>query len=128
MEAKVEVHGLADADFVQIGTEIGKLVAEKNAAYGDAFAQSGAILRILYPRGARPDQFEDLLGVCRVVDKLFRIATRKDAFGESPWRDIGGYGLLGVARDKQTRRPGETQVIGSAVHNGTVLDRVEIPR
>lgn len=106
MEAKVEVHGLSDADFVQIGTEIGKLVNEKNKAYGDAFAQSGAILRVLYPNGIQSGQFEDALGVCRVVDKLFRIATAKDALGESPWRDIAGYGLLGVARDQQTRRAG----------------------
>jgi hypothetical protein len=32
------------------------------------------------------------------LDKLFRIATARDALGESPYRDIAGYGLLGAAR------------------------------
>ena len=29
-----------------------------------------------------------------------RIATRKDAFGESPFKDIAGYGLIGVVADE----------------------------
>lgn len=32
--------------------------------------------------------------VVRVVDKLFRIANHKDAFGENPWADIAGYAVL----------------------------------
>lgn len=91
-----------DRGFVKIGLEIGQLVKEKNAAYGDAFAQSGRVLHILYPNGIRPEQYEDMLGSLRVLDKLFRIAAHKGAFGESPWRDIAGYGILGVSRD--TRR------------------------
>ena len=35
----------------------------------------------------------------RVIDKMFRIATDKDAFGESPWRDICGYAILGISND-----------------------------
>jgi hypothetical protein len=85
-------------NFQKIGAEIGILVAEKNAAYGDSFAKSGEIMRILYPAGIEPEQMDDALAVVRVVDKLFRIATRKDAFGESPWKDIAGYGILGAAK------------------------------
>lgn len=91
-------------EFVDIGLAVGSLVQEKNAAYGDAFAQSGKILRVLYPSGVRPDQYEDLLGICRVLDKLFRVATKKDAFGESPWNDVAGYGILGVARDAARKK------------------------
>ena len=29
-----------------------------------------------------------------MIDKLFRIANKKDAFDENPWRDIAGYALL----------------------------------
>lgn len=87
----------ADA-FRRIGAEIGELVATKNQAYGDSFARSGEIMRVLYPDGIRPDQYEDALGVVRVVDKLFRVATDRDALGENPWRDIAGYGILGAAR------------------------------
>ena len=90
--------------FKDAGTHAGKLVEAKNVAYGDAFAKSGAVLRALYPVGVRPDQYEDMLGICRVVDKLFRIATSKDAFGESPWQDIAGYGILGMVRDESMSR------------------------
>lgn len=74
--------------------KIGQLVDRKNAAYGDSFNRSGDILAILYPEGIRPEQYRDALAVTRVLDKLFRIATAKEAFGESPWNDIAGYAIL----------------------------------
>lgn len=85
--------------YFDIAAEIGRLVDEKNAAYGDSFRLSGEIMARLYPEGIRPEQYRDALGIIRVIDKLFRIATRKDAFGESPWKDIAGYGILGAAND-----------------------------
>jgi len=75
-----------------------ELVTEKNAAYGDSFGQSGKILQILYPGGIRPGQYPDLLALVRVIDKLFRIATDKKAFGEDPWKDVMGYALLSAER------------------------------
>lgn len=95
---------LPRSDYEHLGTKLGMLVAEKNEAYGDSFAKSGEILRVLYPSGVRPDQYGDLLAIARVLDKLFRVATKKDAFGETPWRDIAGYGLLGWAEDKNRDR------------------------
>jgi hypothetical protein len=90
--------------FKEIGTEIGSLVDEKNAAYGSSFAESYKILSVLYPNGIKPEQYTDALAIIRVIDKLFRIATAKDAFGESPWRDIAGYAILGVANaDKKEK-------------------------
>lgn len=83
-----------------MGTAIGQMVDEKQAAYGDSFGKSGAILRILYPNGIAPDQIDDALCIVRIVDKLFRIASDKDALGESPYRDIAGYGLLGAFRSE----------------------------
>lgn len=82
--------------FENIGKNIGKLVDEKNAAYGSSFAEAHKILSVLYPDGIKPEQYTDALAIIRVIDKLFRIATAKDAFGESPWKDIAGYGILGV--------------------------------
>lgn len=78
---------------------VAKLVTEKQAAYGDSFGKAGRVLRELYPDGIKPEQLDDALTIVRVVDKLFRIATKKDAFGESPWKDIMGYALLSVVRD-----------------------------
>ena len=82
--------------FEKIGTDIGKLVDQKNAAYGSSFEKSEHILKILYPDGINPDQYRNMLAVTRIVDKLFRIATDKDAFGENPFKDIAGYGILGI--------------------------------
>lgn len=87
--------------YENLGSDIGKLVAEKQEAYGDAFGKSGNVLRILFPNGVEPSQYTDLLTVARMLDKLFRIATDKDAFGEDPFSDIVGYGLLAMARRKE---------------------------
>jgi len=85
--------------YSHLGTTIGRLVEEKDQAYGSSFQRSQEILKILYPEGVQPDQYCDMLGMIRVIDKLFRIANRKEAFGENPWQDIAGYGILGVANE-----------------------------
>jgi hypothetical protein len=89
--------------YEQLGAEIGRLVAEKQAAYGDSFAKAGDVLRILYPNGVTLEQLDDMLTIARVLDKLFRIATAKDAFGESPWADVTGYGLREVEKAQRRR-------------------------
>lgn len=74
--------------FEKIGTDIGKLVEEKNKAYGNSFKKSGEFLQLLYPSGIRPDQYQDVLSLVRIFDKQMRIATDKNAYGENPYRDI----------------------------------------
>lgn len=91
-------------DYIKIATELGKLVKEKQEAYGDSFSKSEEIIKILYPNGVKPEDYRDLLTITRIIDKLFRIATRKNAFGESPYRDIAGYGLLGLASDLEEEK------------------------
>lgn len=89
--------------YEKLGAEIGRLVEQKQRAYGDAFGKTGEVMRILYPEGIPPEKLDDALAVIRILDKLFRIATDRDALGESPWRDIAGYALLGVARAERKR-------------------------
>jgi hypothetical protein len=89
--------------FVQIGIAVGKLVEEKNAAYGSSFAVAGDFLRLLFPAGIPPERFDDALLLVRIFDKQMRIATDKDAFGESPYQDIAGYGVLGVRLHQQKK-------------------------
>lgn len=89
--------------FRNIAQQIGELVAEKNVAYGNSFNDSGEILRILYPDGIDPTQYDDALAIVRILDKLKRIATDRDALGESPFRDIAGYGILGAERVERQR-------------------------
>jgi len=85
-------------DYSDIGKEVGKLVANKKMAYGDSFGKSGECLRQMYPEGIFPQQYDDLLTIVRILDKLFRIASNPTAFAENPYQDIVGYGLLGMGR------------------------------
>lgn len=87
----------------EIARSIAATVAEKNAAYGDSFERAGEIIDILYPNGIPRGKTGDALAVVRVLDKLFRIASDRDAFGESPWRDIAGYALLAVEKRERER-------------------------
>lgn len=84
-------------DYRTIACELGELVTQKDRAYGSSVASAGQVLAIYYPHGVRPEQYGDMLLMARVLDKLSRIATDRDALGESPWRDIAGYGLIGAA-------------------------------
>lgn len=86
--------------YEELGKEIGALVDEKNAAYGDSFNQAGKFLEILYPDGIPVSAYTDALCIVRIFDKLKRIATDKDALGENPYRDVAGYALLGIMKDK----------------------------
>lgn len=96
-------------NYKELGGSIGELVEEKQKAYGDSFGRSGSIMRVLYPNGISVDKFDDALAIIRIVDKLFRIATDRDALGESPFRDIVGYGLLGTARSEANADQGHKQ-------------------
>lgn len=92
--------------YEQLGREIGRLVDQKNRAYGSSFHTAGPAFRLLYPTGIRPDQYDDALALVRIFDKMMRIATDRDALGESPFRDLVGYGLLGADRvESRTRAP-----------------------
>ena len=86
-------------NYESLGTEIGKLVSEKQIAYGDSFGKGVKYLQEMFPSGLKPDQFEDALTIARILDKLFRIANDKGAFGESPYKDIVGYSLLALGRE-----------------------------
>ncbi len=91
--------------YEELGKSVGKLVAEKQEAYGDSFGKAHKILKVLFPDGIQPDQYLDVLTICRVVDKLFRLATDPSYGDESPWRDICGYSLLSMGKDaRETAR------------------------
>jgi hypothetical protein len=78
------------------------LTCEKNDAYGDSFRACADYFKILYPNGIKPEQFEDALLLARDFDKSMRVAHKKDAFGENPWKDKLGYALVKVASDNET--------------------------
>lgn len=74
------------------------MVDIKNVKYGNSFSESHKILAVLFPDGIPVEKYPDALAIIRIIDKLFRIATDRDALGESPYRDIAGYGVLGAHR------------------------------
>jgi|TARA_R100001198_G_C5215005_1_gene199066 hypothetical protein len=87
-------------NFSEIGYDVGSLVSDKQRAYGDSFGRSGECLRQMFPDGIKTEQYDDLLTIARILDKLFRIANNPNAFDENPYQDIVGYGLLGMNRHK----------------------------
>jgi|TARA_R110002020_G_scaffold333507_3_gene548946 hypothetical protein len=93
--------------FSELANGVSNVVAAKQAAYGDSFGKSGECLRQMYPDGIHPDQYDDLLTVTRILDKLFRIANNPTAFDENPYQDIVGYGLLGMKRHSSSSTSSE---------------------
>ncbi len=87
-----------DKRYEVLGQQIGKLVDQKNKSYGDSFHKAADFLRLLFPNGVPVEKYGDMLCLVRIFDKQMRIATDPHAFGESPYQDIAGYGLLGKDR------------------------------
>jgi hypothetical protein len=84
-------------DYKTIGTELGALLEEKQAAYGDVFSATPAIVGLLFPNGIPVAGYKDVLTIVRILDKIGRICTaagKGDPMGEDPWRDIAGYAML----------------------------------
>lgn len=101
-----DTEGLAVATISEYAAEIGRLVEEKDAAYGNSYERSHELLAVLYPDGVPPSQYKNMQVFSRMFDKMFRLVTDPDAFSESPWRDMAGYTLL-MARNEDRRRAGE---------------------
>tara|TARA_R100001244_G_scaffold117405_1_gene87369 strand:- start:359 stop:649 length:291 start_codon:yes stop_codon:yes gene_type:complete len=95
---------MKEYDYSKVGEDVGRIVKEKQIAYGDSFGRSGECLRQMFPDGIKPEQYDDLLTIARMLDKLFRIATDPGAFEENPYQDIVGYGLLGMKRHDKSQK------------------------
>jgi hypothetical protein len=82
--------------YKEIAADTAELVEYKQEQYGDSFGKSGEILRILYPTGIMPEQYDNLLTLVRMWDKMFRMVFGND--DENSFADIMGYALLAVKR------------------------------
>ena len=80
-------------NYETIGKQIGALVDEKNKQYGDAFSKTGEFLELLYPNGIEVKDYNDVLALARVFDKIMRIANGNQG-NENAWNDLAGYGIL----------------------------------
>lgn len=102
-----EVLQLHDEFLAELVSEIAIIVDKSNQAYGNSTEKSAEMMAILWPDGIPPDRMHDARVMISVLDKLSRIATDKNAFGESPWRDAAGYCVLGYKHDVVTKTLGE---------------------
>jgi hypothetical protein len=85
--------------YKEIAVKIAEITEQKSKAYGNAFHDTGKFLQFLYPDGVPIEKYGDMLILVRIWDKIRRIATAKDAFGESPYEDIIGYCLLALDKE-----------------------------
>jgi len=87
-----------------IAHEIGNLTADKNAAYGNSVSTVDACLRVFFPSGIPTRKFRHAMLLTRILDKMMRIANDEGAFGESPYRDIAGYAIMGALINDEQKR------------------------
>lgn len=92
------------SEFERLAEEIGRTVTTKNKAYGNSFADAKHFLKLLYPNGVPVESYGDMLCIVRIFDKLKRIATKKDAYGENPFADLAGYAILGIHNDNLEKK------------------------
>ena len=79
------------SNYEELGREIGELVDVKNIQYGEAFAVTGEFLRLLYPQGMTPTDFNHALIFARMFDKMVRISSpNRQLDSENPYSDLAG--------------------------------------
>ena len=93
--------------YSDVGKDIGAHVDLAQQAYGDSFNNCVDVLRVfLRPYKNADDTYtipdallQHLLTQVRIIDKQFRIFSNPsgDLMKESPYKDIAGYAILGVA-------------------------------
>lgn len=84
----------------ELAQEIAATVDKKGAAYGNAIDFVEKTLTELYPNGIPVTAYSHALITIRVLDKLKRLSTDPNAFGENPWEDIVGYALRGAEKSR----------------------------
>lgn len=98
---------MCQSKILEAAKRIGEITAKKNEKYGNSVEVTTKILLILYPNGIRPNQYQDAFLIVRTLDKINRIVTDADAFGENPFLDIAGYGLMGEVLRKKEEKGGD---------------------
>lgn len=100
--------------YTDLAEKIGKLVDDKNTAYGNSFELAGDFLKLLYPNGIPVSAYTDALCIVRIFDKLKRLSNANNLPANEgkvdAWKDIIGYGLLGLNKDSVTDKVENTDV------------------
>ena len=89
--------------------EIARMIEEKQQVYGDAYPKVAQCLAALYPQGVRPDQYQELSYLTRILEKLCRVSQRcsetRGLETESPFKDIVGIAFLAMLKDEEKQTP-----------------------
>lgn len=102
---------MKDRDFARLASlasDIGSLLQRKNIQNYHSFEKTPEILKLLYPKGVQPDQYENLLFLVRILDKVNRVAAAGQKgqhiqdVEDTTLVDIAGYAILA-----QTLREGK---------------------
>ena len=97
---------MSNKELVEVIDGLKSLLLFKRKAYGNSFNNAPDILHMLYPDGINVEDYEDLLTIVRVIDKLYRIANKADT--EDPWMDIAGYAILSL--EKKSANKNDTEI------------------
>ena len=96
--AKPQAVSKSVSQYVGVAANIGALAEGKLAAHGDTIGNTGKILRLLYPNGINPEQYDDMLTISRILERLCCVATDDQALGEALFTDIAEAGILGIIK------------------------------
>ena len=97
---RAEVKSSADI-FHEITDKLAKLLVVKEKSYGQSFNLVGDVLRLMAPDGIKPEQYDDVLTVVRITEKLFRVMKGAED-EESQYQDIAGYSILKLVKEYKT--------------------------
>lgn len=117
VEAELESDNVEELQlgyFAELGLEVGKLVDEKQKAYGDSVTKCYEIMKVLLkdyknddntytiPESLLPQMLLDV----RKIDKMNRRFSNPDGdlMGENPFQDDVGYSMLGVRMVNQLNK------------------------
>jgi hypothetical protein len=89
---------MAKKSFEDISLEISQTLEKKNKAYGNSFNKTTEHLKLLFPDGVVDDQYQHLMYIVRILDKIGRIANSSLLPPEEgvldAYKDIQGYTTL----------------------------------
>ncbi|HNC56972.1 MAG TPA: hypothetical protein PLP33_16140 [Leptospiraceae bacterium] len=88
--------------FREIALKQAELLEKKNRAYGGSFNKTSEHLKLLFPDGIVDDQYQHVMFIIRVLDKLSRIANSSLLPPEEgcldAYFDINGYSFLAIKK------------------------------
>lgn len=102
-----EDYVIEDGHYEAKARELGKMVDDKQKAYGNSMKTSVVVMQAFMEKYRQGDNYvfpmellEHMLIQVRIIDKQCRIFSNPqgDLMGESPYKDIMGYGLLASSR------------------------------